>query len=123
LQSLHFLGILGAVGPIPGALSLFLRANRCFATAVLSNVGDPTRRFSAHLRRRDGSVVAGNLVLENIAAVPPLRPLTRAATGIVQYNRRLVISTQCDPQCFSLQDAHDFQAQFVERLTGTRITE
>jgi hypothetical protein len=114
--------VLCAVGPIPGALPLFLRARRCFATAVLSNVGDPTRRFSPQIRRRDGCIVSGNLVLEGIAAIPPLRPLTRAATGILQYNGQLVISTQCDPFWFSLQDSYEFQAQFVERLVRARVT-
>ena len=95
----------------------FLAArNVCLASAVLSNAGDPSRRFTAKFTRESGRIVAGNLVLEGITGVPPLRPKTRATFSVAQYNRRLTVSVGCDPSCFSMADTEALLNIYVDHL-------
>jgi hypothetical protein len=93
-----------AVGFTARSMGMVVGAPICLASAVLSNIGDPTRRFSAWLPRRDGRLVVGNLLLDDITGVPPLRPKTRATFSVFAYRRRLTISLRCDPAHFSDQD-------------------
>lgn len=93
--------------------------NVCLATAVLSNAADPSRRFTAKFRRDAGRIVAGNLTLESITGVPPLRPKTRATFSISQYQRRLTVSLRCDPSCFTLEDTAALLNLYMERVRNS----
>jgi hypothetical protein len=97
-------------------LPFILRRKMCMASAILSNVADPSRRFTARLPRQAGRIVAGNLVLEEITGVPPLRPGTRATFSVSQYDRRLTISLRCDPHLFRMEDAASLLSLYVEQL-------
>ena len=101
---------------IPGLIKYLLGRNRCLSTVILSNVGDPSRRFLARFPREQGKVICGNLRLESISGVPPLRPLSRATVSIVTYGREFAINVRCDPMTMSLEDANAFLDLFVERL-------
>ena len=101
---------------IPGLIHFLLGRNRCLATVILSNVGDPSRRFLARFPREQGKVVCGNVRLERISGVPPLRPLSRATVSIVTYGREFAINVRCDPNVMSLEDANEFLDFFVARL-------
>ena len=85
----------------PKLLQFVASRNVCLATAVLSNAADPSRRFTGKFRRDAGRIVAGNLMLEAITGVPPLRPKTRATFSISQYNRRLTVSLAAIPVAFA----------------------
>ena len=105
-----------------------LRLNRCFASAVLTNVGDPIRRFRVRFPRRDNKAVVGNLLLENIVGVPPLRALTRVGVALTSYAGQLTVSLLCDRHCFSQQQARHFLEIYLNRIAqglpaGTRGTE
>lgn len=106
-----------------GKLLPFLAArNICLATAVLSNAGDPSRRFTAKFARQSGRIVAGNLLLESITGVPPLRAKTRATFSISQYSRRLTVSLRCDPSCLALEHSEELLNEYIGHLlesTGT----
>ncbi len=97
-------------------LPYILSRNLCQATALLSNAGDPSRRFTARLPRRAGRIACGDLVLEEITGVPPLRVKTRTAVSISQYNRRLTVSVRCDPHLFGQADTAAFLNLYVDRL-------
>ena len=97
-------------------LPFVLSRNVCLATVVLSNAGDPSRRFTAKFPRQSGRIVCGNLVLEAITGVPPLRVKTRAAFSISQYDRRLAVSLRCDPHYFRLEDTATLLDIYVRRL-------
>jgi hypothetical protein len=114
--SLFFLGMLGFLSCCPPLLARLLRAEHCFASAVLTNLGDPTRRFMNRFPRRDGLLVAGNLVLQRIAGVPPLRRLTRVVISAVTYGGKLTISLQADPGVFSVTETEKMLAGYVRRL-------
>jgi hypothetical protein len=112
----RFMDMIFAASQIRGLLPFVLRRKLCMASAVLSNVGDPSRRFTARLPRQGGRIAAGKLVLEEITGVPPLRPGTRATFSISQYDRRLTISLRCDPNWFSMEDSTSLLGLYVEQL-------
>ncbi len=113
--SLYFIGMLAVAQRWPFLMSWGLRSKRCFATAVLTNLGDPTRRFSARFPRTDGRIHVGNLLLDDITGVPPLRPMTRAVFSITTYANRLTISTMCDGTVMTRDDARGLLDCFVSR--------
>lgn len=98
-----------------GLLPRVLRFNHSVATAVLSNMGDPTRRFSRRFPRDQGRCVVGNLVLDNITASPPLRPLTRGGFGIGMYAGKTIVTARCDPWLFTLAETQQILDKWVDR--------
>jgi hypothetical protein len=101
---LYFIGQLAVLAGIPKGMSLMLSGKRCFATAVLTNVGDPSRRFNVRFPRHENQLVVGNLLLKNVIGCPPLRDLTRAGVAITTYAGQLTVSVQCDRHCFSQEE-------------------
>lgn len=97
-------------------LPFCLSRDVCLATAVLSNAGDPSRRFTAQFPRQAGRAVCGNLVLEEITGVPPLRRKTRATFSVSQYGRCLSISLRCDPHLFNQTDTAALLDSYIQRL-------
>ena len=100
------------------SLPFLLSGETCTATAVLSNVGDPAKRFTAKFPRRAGRVVMGDLVLEDITGVPPMRPGTRVTFSIFSYLRQLTISARCDPRYFGLEDTKAITHLYADQLRG-----
>jgi hypothetical protein len=113
---LYFIAQLAILGAIPGGMPLVLGRRRCFATAVLSNVGDPTRAFSTQFPRRDGKLVIGDLLLENIAGTPPLRALTRVAIGVTGYAGQLTLGLLCDRHGFDQEQTRQFLDTYLARI-------
>ena len=95
-----------------------LKRNRCLATAVLSNTGDPTRSFSVDLPREGGAVKVGGLVLEDISGVPPMRRNTNATLSIFTYRRALKLCLRCTPKLFDSQQSENFLNLLVEKLVA-----
>ena len=102
---------------VPGLLPLLLGGKRCLSTVTLSNMGDPTRRFLAKFPRQNGKLVAGNLTLEHLAGVSPLRPRTRASISVVNLYRKLHINVRCDPNTMTIDDARSFLDLYGARLS------
>ncbi len=113
----QFVDMISAGADVRGLLPLVLSLPRTMSTAILSNVGDPTRRFLAKFPRQAGCIVAGNLILERISGFPPLRSRTRAAFSIVTYRRQLTIGLRCDPHLFTLDDMQEMLSLYVEKLS------
>lgn len=97
-------------------LKFLLRRNRCNATTILSNVGDPSRRFTASFPRDKGRVIAGNLRLEEISGVPPMRLKTHATLAIFSYRRNLTLCVRCDPYRFTPEDGNAFISMYADQL-------
>jgi hypothetical protein len=89
---LDFLGGIGLAQCVPGLLPLMLRLPRCMATALLTNLGDPTKRFRRRFPAQGNSVLVGNLVLEQLFGSPPLRPYVHAGFGLCVCADQLCIS-------------------------------
>jgi hypothetical protein len=118
-RSLLFLNSFRLLERIPGAVRLYFASNRCFATAVLSNMGDMVRHFPSRFPQQSGKLVVGNLILEEIYGAPPVRPNTRAAFTAGRYGERLWVSVRCDPRIFSDNDARGLLKLYVDRLKTT----
>lgn len=102
---------------VPGVLNYALTKSNCFATAVLSSLGDLSRAIAARYPVNSlGQPIAANLVLTDISSAPPIRPLTRASfiTWNVCNSQRLGV--RCDPRVFSRQGAEALLDVFVNRI-------
>lgn len=112
----RFADMLAAGFAVKGLMPILMKYPFCLATAVLSNVGDPSRRFTARFPRRQGKIVCGDLVLEEITGAPPLRSKSRATLSIFAYNRRLTLCARCDPFSFTPGDTQEFLNLYAARL-------
>jgi hypothetical protein len=116
-QQGRFLAIgLKYVLKIPGLLNVLLHFNRCFATSILANVGEIRRGFTATFPLKQGRCVAGNVTLEGLFGIAPVRPNTRLSTSLGTYAGKLFINMHCDPNSFTRQQAEDLIDLFVRRL-------
>jgi hypothetical protein len=115
-RGVRFADTLAACFAVKGLMPVMLSFPFCMATTLLSNVGDPSRRFTARFPRSKGRVVCGNLVLEEITGAPPLRRKTRATISAFAYNRRLTLSARCDPFTFTADDTQEFLDLYSGRL-------
>lgn len=114
----RFVDTVAAVSAVPHLLPRLLRSRRPMATAVLSNTGDPSRRFLAKFPRHRRRAVCGNVVLEEMDGTPPLRRGTRATISIFSYRRMLTVSLRCDPYSFSADDTEELLSQYVAQIGG-----
>jgi hypothetical protein len=114
---LAFVVSLAAARAAPGCLSLMTGADRCRATAVLSNLGEPLRRSS--LPTRDGLASVGDMVLDAVDILTPLRPHTHAAVGALTYAGRLHIALRYDPRAIQPVEADDLVEAFMARLRAS----
>jgi hypothetical protein len=103
----------GAQHFYPRTLKASLFVKRSLATAILSNTGDPTRQFHVEFPRENGLIRCGNLTLEDISGVPPMRPGTRATISVFTYRRVLKICMRCDPNQFSESETGELLDLFV----------
>lgn len=100
----------------PRGMKMFLGLKSCLSTAVLANVGDVRRRFSGRFPLHHGKWVAGNVIVERITGVAPVRPNTRAAVSIGEYAGELSISLRTDAEVINAADTQRFLDEFVEDL-------
>ncbi|MFN9369880.1 MAG: hypothetical protein ACK6CT_14135 [Planctomycetia bacterium] len=91
-----FLTSLSSIDRVPGLVRLLTRLPLPLATAVVSYVGNAGPRMRANLPRDGGCDLPGGLRITAVAGVPPVRPGTRLAVGLVLYDGRLQLSTLCD---------------------------
>ncbi len=117
--SLYFLYGLGVATSMPRLFSAVVKIRRCMATAVMSYLGDPSRRFVGRLPRRGGKIVSGNLVIEQIIGCPPIRDRTCAAMSVGTYGGELALGMQCDPKHFSNEDSQELLETYASQLRAT----
>jgi len=112
-----FLGAVRAIDRIPGGLFAVTRLSRSFSTVVLSNVGDPTRRFRAVFPRDERQrLIAGDLALESITTAPPVRPGTRVAIAVTTYRDRIAFGAQYEHSHLTVEQARRFLDLYVSRV-------
>lgn len=101
----------------PRFLKLAMDLKRGFATAILSNTGDPTKQFHAKFPTEEGGRLRfGNLILEDISGVPPMRPGTSATISAFTYRRVLKICLRCDPNEFSKHDTRAMLELYIKNI-------
>lgn len=94
----EFLDGLNAAARWPRVLRWVLQRQRCFATAVLTNLSDPSRRLRKRLKvDADGFMWLDNArCFEMEIHTPPLRPGTRWGFGLFEYAGRLTMTFRYD---------------------------
>ena len=102
---------LSLIGRFTGGLRSVCDLKRCYSTAVLSNLGRPF--VNSPLMGADGKVHAGNVTLERFELLPPVRPLTYAAFGVVTYGDETTISMNFDPRALTAAAAEHLLNTFV----------
>jgi len=90
--------------------------DHCFATVVATNLGDMRRRLQIRCPMESGELQVGNLRLEKIVGVPPLRPKTRAGFAFFRYAGKLTVALRCDPHHFAAPDVQQLLMRYVEQL-------
>lgn len=113
---LLFIGAITFLLKSPFLFRRLLRTKRCFGTVVLTNLGDPTRRFVRRFTRKKGLIHVGGAVLEEITGIPPLRPLTGAVFSAITYSNKLQIGLRCDPVRFTPEATRRLLALLIEQL-------
>ena len=105
----------------PFVLQYLVRRNVCLATSVLSNAGDPSRRFTCRLPKSLGKVSCDEFTLDGISGVPPLRRMTRCTMSSSIYGRKLTFSMRCDPHSFSQADSTRLLNLFCSTLMADAV--
>lgn len=90
-----FLAAADSLSRRPWLLRAITRLPVCFSTAVVSTIGDPSRRMKAGVPKRDGLDAPGDLVIHGFRGVPPLRPGTHAALATTTYAGELTVTCLC----------------------------
>lgn len=91
-------------------------ATHCFSTIVLSNLLQPFER--SPMRGRDGRIEAGGLVVESAELLPPLRPMTSIAIGILTYAGRMHVSLHYDPRTVAPAEARELLDLFAGQISA-----
>ena len=112
------LKLFGLVRRVPGLLRISKWLQPSFATAVLANVGDLKRIFANRFPMKKGRVVAGNVVIQRIDGIAPLRKNTNVAISFGAYGGELILNLRADPSAFSEAEAVEFLREVTERLTN-----
>ena len=99
-RGMRFIRVIEVAQALCGRMPGLFVSDHCFTTVVLSNLGDITRWFTTSFPQKSGRLVVGNLVLEDITGVPPIRPKTYAAFLIFRYAGRTIVNLRCDPRRF-----------------------
>jgi hypothetical protein len=115
--ALYFLGGLAIASKFKGLVPWALRRKKPFATVVLSYVGRVLTQTP--LPQRNRRLVCGNVTLERLSGVPPLRALTRAAFLAGEYAGELTIALSCDPQFFEPDETRALLNAYIDRARAT----
>ncbi|WP_246146307.1 chromosome condensation protein [Rubripirellula lacrimiformis] len=99
---------------VPRGLKRTARPKRCQTTVVFTNL---SRLFArSPLPRREGRLQCGNVVLDEVEAIPPIARHLNAAFGVSWYAKRMTITLHHDPRAVSTQAAEDLLDMVVRRI-------
>lgn len=110
LQNYH------AVQRLPGLFPLLMGLSGCMASAVLSNVGDPSARRGRGLPRTGPWLKPGGVVLRRLIGAAPLRRKMNAGFTLVTYGGRLTVSLQVAPDCMTAADGRVMLNRYMQEL-------
>lgn len=112
---LDFLGGISLAMKSPRLVASMMRITGCRATAVITNLGDPTKRFRRRFPREGRRPVIGNVLLDQIFGTPPIRPHTHVGLGICLSAGQLCVSMLGDQTALGDRRLELF-AEYIERL-------
>jgi hypothetical protein len=99
---------------LPGGISYWAKADRCQNTCSFSNLGAPLDRLAS----LNGScqLEIGNLRLENIEILPPLRPYTFASFSAIVYAGRMFLALHYDSRVLSVSQMESLADLFMGQV-------
>lgn len=112
-----FILSLGVSRLIPGGLARSTAADKCQSTSCLSNLGPVLT--GTPLPRRDGRIVSGNVVLESVDYVIPLRPHLHTAFCVYTYAGRLRILMHFDPRVIAAEQSEALLEMYIQQVRRT----
>ncbi|QDU25124.1 acyltransferase PapA5 [Anatilimnocola aggregata] len=98
-----------------GRLGSMTDDQRCRATTVLTNLGDPYSQVPLP-RDETGHLQAGDVTLAAIELIPPLRPFTQVAFSIVTYAAKLHIGLHYDRCILTAAQASELLGAFAATI-------
>jgi hypothetical protein len=107
---LDFLGGIALAQHVPGLVPILSQFPRCMATAVLTNLGDPTKRFRRRFPSQGGAALVGNVLLDSIIGTPPIRPYTHAGFGMCLCAGKLGLSMLGNADTFGTRSGELFES-------------
>ena len=99
---------------LPGGLEKRVRADKCTISCIFTNLGNPLAHVP--LPRRNRCIVAGNVTLEDIDSVAPVRPYSCVTVAVGLYAHKLSITLHYDPRPLSQEQAADLLDAYVRRI-------
>jgi NRPS condensation-like uncharacterized protein len=100
-----------------GMLRKMVQDKQCAATTVLTNM--PAPLADAPLPRREGQIVAGNVELQRIEALPPLRPFTTCTFSAHSYAGQLTLTGCFDERLLGPTDGGILLNLFAARVRAS----
>lgn len=102
---------------IPGLFRFSRRVQPDYATTVLTNVGEVRRLFENRFPLRKGRAVAGNLLIQSVDGVAPVRENTNIAMAFGTYGGEMIIHVSRNTRLFSEADVDLLLDALVDRIT------
>ncbi len=101
---------------VPGLFRLSQKLQPDYATAVMTNVGEVRRLFDRRFPLKRGRAVAGNVIIQSVDGIAPVRSNTNITVSFGAYGGELIMNLNRNTQLFSDAEAEDLLAQLAERL-------
>lgn len=116
-----FIQAIQSLQRLPGMFRLIMRGTRdtCMSTTVLSHMGNMLNGISSRLPREGKTIKMGNLLVEDVCGIPPIRQGTAVAFSTIMANGTLSVSIRCCAGRFSASDVQDVLNAFVQQLRQT----
>jgi hypothetical protein len=102
---------------LPGGLARMAQAQRCMSSCVLTNLGTPLA--GTPIPSRDGKLLLGDVVLDSLDILAPIRPFTCAALATFKYANRQCVTLHYDPRPMSPGQADDLLSAYLRRVASS----
>jgi hypothetical protein len=114
---LTFVFSVRAFRALPGGLANMTQAKKCMSTCVLTNLGAPLA--GTPLPSRGGKLAIGEVLLDGLDILAPIRPFTCAAVAAFKYANRQCFTLHYDPRWVTPGHADELLGDYVCRTGGT----
>lgn len=107
---------------VPGLFRFSRRVQPDYATTVMSNVGEVRRLFENRFPLQKGRAVAGNVLIQSVDGVAPVRENTNIAMAFGTYGGELIMHVSRNTRLFSEADVDVLLDGLVRRIEGLTET-
>ena len=103
---------------MPGGLNRITSPKKCGGTAVFSNLGELYSR-SKLAKTNAGKLICGNLIVDAIELLGPLRPNTHVNICLHRYAGKLCFTVNYDPRVLDRKEVQSLANIFVRQIERT----